>query len=179
MTNNLKVVDVLQTVIYPRLSAEMIFADLKNIKSAQGKGIVADCPVCGKPGHFFCYDHSIVGYCHAGTCSISRNGKGLSWWAHTQERFGLTNNKQVLFKLAGMARVQIPEAVVSRRDTVSVHDGGEEMNVNVQIVELLMDAEMQLRNKNYWSIANAAEKIRCVALKEANRIEQGGVPTKS
>jgi len=95
--------------IYPRLSASIIFADLKNVRQGgQGNIMVADCPACGKKQHFYCYEQNRTGYCHSGSCSMSKNGKGLDWWTHTKERYGLTRNQEVLIKLAELAGVTLP-----------------------------------------------------------------------
>lgn len=96
--------NILEELIYPKLSAGVIFSDLENIKDT-GKGISADCPACGRKQHFFCYHNGHYGKCKAGnTC-----GKSVSWWEHTKARYGLVKNRDVLLKLAELASVTLPD----------------------------------------------------------------------
>lgn len=120
MNQQLDTKDLLENVIYPRLNAEIIFSDLKGF-NVERKGISGACPVCGHAAHFFCFTNSRYGKCHRGSCTAS--SKGVSWWEHTAQRYGLTAKKDILRKLADLAGVQLPEmkdrrAPVEKVDTL-------------------------------------------------------------
>lgn len=96
--------EVLEKLIYPKLSAQVVFSDLENLKDT-GKGISADCPACGSKQHFFCYHDKQFGKCKAG----NKCGKSVSWWEHTKFRYSLAKNRDVLLKLAELAGVTLPD----------------------------------------------------------------------
>lgn len=105
--------ELLNNIIYPKLSAKIIFSDLENLK-IKDSGIVADCPVCGRAQHFFCYHDGHYGKCKAGTC-----GSKVSWWEYTKKRYGLSTNRDVLCKLAELAGVSLPENTTNGAAAIS------------------------------------------------------------
>ncbi len=100
--------ELLERVIYPKLSHEIVFGDLKDLR-LRGKAYVATCPHCGVADHFYALPDWKFGKCHRGRCLYHGKGNVLSWWTHTANRFNLKTNYEILRKLAELAGVNLQE----------------------------------------------------------------------
>jgi DNA primase len=105
--------ELLEKVIYPKLSHEIVFGDLKDLR-LRGKAYVATCPHCGGEDHFYALPDWKFGKCHRGRCIYHGKGNVLSWWTHTADRFNLKTNYEILRKLAELAGVDLQEHSRSR-----------------------------------------------------------------
>lgn len=104
MIKNNRTVETLNNLIYPRLTHEIIFSDLE--PKDKGKWYIMTCPFCKKRNEFYAIKGSQWGQCNR----KNHCGKGIGWWNYIKERFSLTSNKDILFKLAELASVQLPES---------------------------------------------------------------------
>ncbi len=100
--------ELLEKVIYPKLSHEIVFGDLRDLRRS-GKAYVATCPHCRVADHFYALPDWKFGKCHRGRCIYHGKGNVLSWWTHTANRFNLKTNYEILRKLAELAGVNLQE----------------------------------------------------------------------
>lgn len=122
--------DLLRSEIYPRLTPERIFDDLDGVRVTNA-GLTATCPSCGRKSKFFAkpYDPSSP-YAPSGSCFRASCGYRITWWEHTAERYGLTEKRDILEKLAELAGVLLParpgraSGVERRRVSAGEQEGG-------------------------------------------------------
>ncbi len=101
MSNSTK--ETLNSLIYPNLSHEIVFSDLE--PKEKGDYFTMTCPSCGKRNEFYAYKG--VNY---GDCNRKNDcGKRMTWWDYVQNKFSLSDKKDVLQKLAELARVELPK----------------------------------------------------------------------